>query len=88
MRHYGLDPADPISWLYLEDGRAYTSLDALVRVGRRLGRLWSCLSVLLILPRFLQDLLYRYVARNRYRFFGTADLCTLPDPEVKKRLLY
>jgi predicted DCC family thiol-disulfide oxidoreductase YuxK len=35
----------------------------------------------------VQDILYRAVARNRYRLFGSADLCTLPDPEVQKRLL-
>jgi predicted DCC family thiol-disulfide oxidoreductase YuxK len=87
MRHYGLDPADPLSWLYLEDGRAYSSLDALVRVGWRLGGIWKGLVILQVLPRWLQDALYRVVARNRYRLFGTAELCSLPDPEVQKRLM-
>lgn len=87
MRHYGLDPADPTSWLYVEEGRAYTSLDAFMRVGRRLGGVWAGLGILRILPRTVQDILYRAVARNRYRLFGTADLCTLPDAEVQKRLL-
>lgn len=87
MRHYGLDPEDPTSWLYLENGRAYSSLDAFIRVGRRLGGLWSGLTFLRILPKILQDILYRAVARNRYRLFGSTDLCTLPDPEVQKRLI-
>jgi predicted DCC family thiol-disulfide oxidoreductase YuxK len=87
MRHYGLDPADPVSWLYLEDGRAYSSLDAFIRVGWRLGRTWKGLIVLRVLPRRLQDVLYRAIARNRYRLFGSADLCSLPDPEVQKRLM-
>lgn len=87
MRHYGLDPADPVSWLYVEHGRAFTSLDALIRVGRRLGGVWRGLVVLRLLPRAVQDPLYRLVARNRYRLFGRADLCALPDPQVQKRLL-
>lgn len=87
IRHYGLDPDDPTSWLYLEDGRAYSSLDAFMRVGARLGGVWNGLSALRIFPRPLQDVLYRFVARNRYRFFGTADLCTLPDPDVQQRLV-
>lgn len=87
MRHYGLDPGDPTSWLYVEDGRAYTSLDAFIRVGRRLGGVWKGFGLLRILPRSLQDIMYRAVARNRYRIFGTTDLCTLPDAEVQKRLL-
>jgi predicted DCC family thiol-disulfide oxidoreductase YuxK len=87
MRHYGLDPEDPNSWLFLEDGCAYSSLEALARVGRRLGGIWRSLSVVLILPRPVRNVLYRFVARNRYRWFGTANLCFVPDPEVQKRLI-
>lgn len=87
MRHYGLDPADPLSWLFLEDGRAYGSLDALIRVGARLGGRWRMLALSRILPHRLGDRLYRWVARNRYQWFGRADLCALPDPPVQKRLL-
>ena len=87
MVHYGLDPDDPASWLYVENGRAFSSLDALIRVGQRLGGVWKALVVLRALPRFLQDAAYRCVARNRYRMFGKADLCAMPDPEVQKRLL-
>lgn len=87
LAHYGLDPDDPASWLYVEGGRAFSSLDAVIRIGRRLGGVWSLLSVFRVLPVAWQDALYRAVARNRYRLFGRSDLCSLPDPEVRKRLL-
>ncbi len=79
-QHYGLDPSNPSTWLYLENGTAYTSFDALTRVGSRLGGIWKPLIVLRILPRPLQDALYSLIARNRYRFWGRAELCALPDP--------
>ena len=87
MRHYGLDPADPSSWLYVEEGKAHSSLDALIRVGQRFGGRWRALALLHILPKPVRDFVYRTVATNRYRWFGRADLCNLPDPEVQKRLL-
>jgi len=87
MRHYGLDPDDPLSWLFVENGLAFTSLDAVIRVGQRLGGVWRMLVLLRILPRKLQDALYGLVARNRVRISGTADLCNLPDPEIKRRLI-
>lgn len=87
MRHYGLDPADPSSWLYVENGRAYSSLDGFIRAGRRLGGVWKGLAALRVLPRPVQDLLYRAIARSRYRLFGRKDLCALPDAEVQKRLV-
>jgi predicted DCC family thiol-disulfide oxidoreductase YuxK len=87
MRHYGMDPDDPLSWLFIEDGLAYSSLDAVIRTGNRLGGKWKFLSVLRIFPRSLQDFVYGLVARNRYKFFGQTDMCSLPDPDIQKRLL-
>ncbi|GHB46872.1 thiol-disulfide oxidoreductase [Pseudovibrio japonicus] len=85
-RHYGVDPTNPSTWLYLEAGSAYTSLDALTRVGSRLGGIWKLLITLRILPSPLQDALYSLVARNRYKLWGRTDLCSLPDPEVQERI--
>ncbi len=87
LQHYGLDPDDPTTWLFVEHGQAYTSLDALARVGSRLGGIWKSLTLLRRLPRSIQDPLYRTIARNRYRLFGKADLCTLPAPDVRERLV-
>lgn len=85
--HFGLDLADPASWLFLEDGRGYTSLDAIMRVGARLGGPSSLLRAFRILPRGLQDRAYGLIARNRYRLSRRVDLCALPDPEVQRRLI-
>lgn len=87
MVHFGLDPEDPLSWLLLHEGQAYTSLDATIRVGTLLGGIWRGLGVLRLLPRTVQDWLYALVARNRYRMFGRGDLCALPDRAVQERLL-
>jgi predicted DCC family thiol-disulfide oxidoreductase YuxK len=87
MTHYGMDPDDPTSWLYLEDGIPHTSLHAFTRVARRIGGIWHIVRLLNLLPRAAQDPLYRTVARNRIRLFGTADLCNMPDPDVQDRLL-
>ena len=87
LTHYGLDPGDTASWLYLVDGRAYTSMDALIRAGARLGGLGWALQSLRPLPRPLQDWLYRRIARNRYGLFGRADICAVPDPRLRARLM-
>ncbi len=85
--HYELDPDDPLSWLLIDKGRAYTSMDAVIRVGQHLGGLSSALIVLRVLPRRVQDGIYGFFARNRYRFFGRTDLCSIPDEQVQKRLM-
>jgi predicted DCC family thiol-disulfide oxidoreductase YuxK len=87
LSHYGLDPTDPLSWLYLEDGKAYASMEAIIRVGTRLGGWCRCVKVLRLLPEAVQERLYRSLARHRYRLFGRQDLCAAPDPALQRRLL-
>ena len=33
VRHYGLEPADPETWLYLEDGSAWSGMEAIIPSG-------------------------------------------------------
>lgn len=87
LRHYGLSPDDPESWLYIEDGHVFTSLDAMIRAGRRVGGPGWLLQILRLMPRVMQDYLYRKLARNRYRLFGRTDMCSVADPALRRRLI-
>jgi predicted DCC family thiol-disulfide oxidoreductase YuxK len=48
---------------------------------------WRWLRVFSFLPRPWTDAVYRFVARRRYRWFGTDDSCPLPDPSERDRFL-
>lgn len=85
--HYGLAADDPESWLFLSEGRAYESMDGIARAAGRLGGVAAPLGLLGLVPVRWQDSLYRWVARNRYRLFGGGDLCAMPDPRVRSRLI-
>ena len=87
LAHYGFDPSDPASWLMVQDGRAYGSLDAMLRLGGQLHAAFKFLNILCVLPTQVQDWLYAQLARNRYALFGHDDLCALPPPELKHRLI-
>ncbi|MBL9063391.1 thiol-disulfide oxidoreductase DCC family protein [Tabrizicola sp.] len=87
LRHYGLDPLDPASWLFLDAGQAHKDFDAVIHAGRRFGGLGLLTQTLRLIPGHLRDWLYRRLARNRYRLFGRADLCALPDPALQRRIL-
>ena len=84
-RHYGLALDD--TYLFLADGRAYGLSEGYFQVARVLGGAWRLVAVLRLIPRTLRDAVYRVVARNRYRWFGTAEHCALLTPEQRTRLL-
>jgi predicted DCC family thiol-disulfide oxidoreductase YuxK len=87
LQHYGLDYGNPDSWIYLADGKAFASLDAVIEAGTRLGGPGQLLRALMVLPRPVRDWLYRCIARNRYAIFGGAQMCAMPDAALKQRLL-
>jgi len=85
---HGLDPDDPKSFLLFEQGRSYTDTDAIVRVLKSFGGVWRVAAALLaIVPRFVRDPLYRWIARNRYRLFGKHDVCIVPSVQSADRFL-
>ena len=87
MRKNGLDPLDPDSWLFIENGTVWRDFDAVIRVGERSGGVGRLCSVLRLVPRPVRDWLYQRMARNRYTMFGRGDMCALPDPAFRARLL-
>jgi predicted DCC family thiol-disulfide oxidoreductase YuxK len=82
-------PADPLAWsmLYLDEHGLHDESDATLGVYRRLGGLWSLLALLRFVPRAIRNPVYRFVARNRYRWFGRRDTCRLPTPDEAARFL-
>ena len=62
--------------------------DAILRAGKELGMPWNVLATIArIVPRALRDVVYRFVARNRYHVFGKSETCMLPDPKQRHRFL-
>ncbi len=46
------------------------------------------LSILFrVFPKALRDIVYDYIAKNRYKWFGKKDACRIPDAETKSRFL-
>ena len=87
MAEHGL-PVDSLSSVLLvEDGRVWRESSAALRIARHLPGAWKLLRVLALVPRPLRDAVYRWIARNRYRWFGKAETCWLPTPELKARFL-
>lgn len=84
---HGLDPDDPVSFLLVEQERAWRDTDAIMRVVGGLGGPWRLVKALQLLPKPLRDGLYRRIARNRYRWFGRHDSCVLPAAEHQERFL-
>lgn len=85
--------ADKLDTFYVVENYEFPSehlldrSDAILRVVGKLGGIWKIASMGKLMPRFLRDLLYRLIAKNRYRVFGKYETCMMPDPRHKAKFL-
>lgn len=77
----------PDSIVLVEGGRVLHRSSAAMRIARGLAFPWNLLSLFWLVPRPLRDVIYDWVARNRYRWFGTRDTCRVPTPAERTRFL-
>lgn len=87
LRDAGLPDSMPDTVVVLEDGRAYQESTGALRIFRRLRWPWRAVSWLVVVPRPLRDVVYRFIARNRYGWFGKRDSCRIPSPAERARFL-
>jgi predicted DCC family thiol-disulfide oxidoreductase YuxK len=74
------------SVLLVENGRVVDRSTAALRIARRL-RWWNLAWGLMLIPRFVRDLVYAWVARRRGRWSRDNGACTLPNRNVRERFL-
>jgi predicted DCC family thiol-disulfide oxidoreductase YuxK len=85
----GYRPTGPLpdSVVLVERGRIYTESTAALRVARALGFPWNLAYAGVIVPRPIRDAVYRWVARNRYAWFGKRTVCMVPTADRRARFL-
>lgn len=60
---------------------------AVIQILSKLGGAWRALIILKPIPSFIRDPIYRFVARNRYRWFGKRETCRRPSPDQRALFL-
>lgn len=70
-----------------DDGKIYLRSEAALRVLRYLGGVYYLAGVFLIVPQFVRDGVYNWVAANRYKWFGKSETCRIPTPELKTKFM-
>lgn len=73
--------------LYSEEkGVSYKSTAAL-KIASKLGFPQNMLAIFLIIPAFIRNRVYDYIARNRYKWYGKKEACMIPTEELKSKFL-
>ncbi|MCB0367386.1 MAG: DUF393 domain-containing protein [Bdellovibrionaceae bacterium] len=81
------DRQDLKSLVFWVDGHIYRRSGGAIRAITSLGGFYRIFSILLVIPWFLRDPLYKVVAINRYNWFGRREQCRLPTTDEREYLL-
>jgi predicted DCC family thiol-disulfide oxidoreductase YuxK len=82
LEKYHLPAAEFGSFILLEKDNVYTKSAGALRVVKKLNRAWPLLYVFIIVPPFIRNAVYDFVARNRYQWFGKKDTCWVATQEL------
>lgn len=73
--------------LFYKQGTWYAESDAVIEAMRAMQGVFHISVLLYMFPRFIRDTLYRIIANNRYKVWGTTSHCSLLTPKLKASIL-
>lgn len=75
------------SIILIEDGVIYEKSTAALKISTYLNGGFKLLYSFILIPLFIRDSIYDYVAKNRYKWFGKKDNCMIPTQKLQNRFL-
>lgn len=87
LKQYNLPANHFESFVFIENKKVLTKSTAALSVCKYLNAAWPLCFGLIIIPAFLRNAVYDFIARNRYKWFGSKDACMVPTPDSRAMFL-
>jgi len=73
--------------VFIKDSQIFYHSNAVLQIFRELAYPWKVLYVIKYVPVKLRDRIYKFIAKNRYDWFGRRTDCMVPTEEIRKRCI-
>lgn len=87
LTKYNIDSEKIDSIVLIRKGSAFAKAGAALRIAKGMSGAWPLLYALRIIPKFIANSVYDFIAKNRYKWFGKKESCMIPTPELKQKFL-
>lgn len=87
LKTHAVDTQKLDSIVLIENEKVYVKSSAALRIARKMSNLWPLFFVLLIIPSFIRDGVYDFIAKNRYKWFGKKEQCMIPTQGLREKFL-
>ena len=88
VKHIGIDTSKTDSIILYEPTIAYYyKAEAAFKIAGALDGIYKFLGIFSFFPNVISNVVYDYIARNRYKWYGKKEQCMIPTPELKAKFL-
>ena len=87
LKQHGIVDYELNSIVFIDGNRLYLQSTAALKIAKYLDKAWFLLPLLMIIPKFIRDAVYRFIAKHRYKWFGKQESCLMPTEEQKELFL-
>ncbi len=84
---FNIDTVKVDSIILIDGDKYYEKSSAALYIAKHLSGAYPLLFGFMLVPKFLRNSVYDYIARNRYKWFGKKESCMIPTPELKTKFL-
>ncbi|UAB80560.1 thiol-disulfide oxidoreductase DCC family protein [Marixanthomonas sp. SCSIO 43207] len=84
---FKIDTSQTDSIILVEGNKYYEKSSAALHIAKHLSGGWPLLYGFIILPKFIRNAVYDFIAKNRYKWFGKKESCMIPTPELQAKFL-
>lgn len=88
QEQYGIDSSKLHSIILIDDYTNHkTKTSAIFSITGSMGAAWSLFNIFWIVPKFIRDAVYMFIAKNRYTWFGKQNTCMIITDDIRHKFL-
>lgn len=88
LKHIGVTTSNIDSIILYEPGNAYYyKAEAVLKIASALGGLYTLVSIFSFLPKSFSNVIYDFIAKNRYKWYGRNENCMVPTIALEAKFL-
>jgi predicted DCC family thiol-disulfide oxidoreductase YuxK len=84
---FNIDTSKVDSIIFIDGEKHYTKSSAVLHIAKQLSGAYPLLFGFMVVPKFIRNSVYDYIAKNRYKWFGKKESCMIPTVELKSKFL-
>ena len=87
LEKHSIDSTKIDSIILIENDTAFIKSTAILKISKQMSGLYPLAYGFIIIPTFIRNSVYDFIAKNRYKWFGKKDSCMIPTEEVKSKFI-